>query len=332
VEARLRLLVCGGAGFIGSHLVDRLIGDGNDVVVLDDLSHGRAEHLRGALATGRCRLEQADITDERTIDRIVAAGPDLVVNLAAQIDVRVSVAEPLRDASTNVMGTVTVLEGARRAGARKVVLASSVAIFGPPQQLPVTEQTPTNPLSPYAVSKLAGEMYLRQYHLLHGLDTTTLVLTNTYGPRQDAGGEAGVVAIFASAMLAGQPTTIYGDGSNTRDYLYVDDAVDAIVRACAAGPAGGQLLIGTGVATRDLDLNRAVAAAVGGAPEPRFAPARKGDLPHMVVDAAAARAALVWRPRVPLAEGIGRTVDALRTSAPLTPPGAPAASMRASSR
>src|SRR5262249_4305767 len=156
----------------------------HDVVVVDDLSRGNRANLGTALRSGRCELVELDITDGGLVDAVATAAPEVVVNLAAQIDVRVSVADPLRDASANVLGTVAVLEAARRAGARKVVLASSVAIYGPPSTLPVTEETPTNPLSPYAVSKLAGELYLRQYTQLHGLETTTLVLTNTYGPRQ----------------------------------------------------------------------------------------------------------------------------------------------------
>jgi len=310
----VRLLVCGGAGFIGSHLADRMVREGHDVVVVDNLSRGDPGNLRAALATGRCRLETLDIADPRLVDVIATARPEVVVNLAAQINVRVSVADPLLDASINVLGTIAVLEGARRAAARKVVLASSVAIFGPPARLPVDDSTPPNPLSPYAVSKLAGELYLRQYQALHGLETTTLVLTNTYGPRQRPEGEAGVVSIFAARMLAGEPTVVYGDGSNSRDYLYVDDAVDALVRACGPVASGRRVTVGTGVATTDLELNRAVAAVLDGAPPPTFAPARHGDLPHMVVHPAGALAALGWRPSVDLRDGLTRTVAALRTA------------------
>jgi len=306
--------VCGGAGFIGSHLVDRLVADGHTVTVVDDLSHGRAEHLRDALASQQCELVKLDLTDPALVDVVLKARPEVVFNLAAQIDVRVSVAEPVRDALANVLGTVALLEAARQAGARAVVLASSVAIYGPPATLPVTEETPVRPLSPYAVSKLAGELYLRQYHDLHGLDSTTLVLTNTYGPRQDPHGEAGVVAIFADAMLDGRLTRVFGDGLNIRDYVYVDDVVEAFVLS-AQRPGGGQRFnIATGVATTDLDLHRTIAKAVGGAPEPEFAPARLGDLPHMVVDSSAAQRELGWAPRVSLAEGLARTVAAIRTA------------------
>jgi UDP-glucose 4-epimerase len=309
----VRVLVCGGAGFIGSTLTDRLTGDGHDVVVLDDLSHGRKSNLRGV------RLIERDITAPGLEQAVEGVGAEVIVNLAAQIDVRLSVADPLRDASSNVLGTVAVLEAARRAGARKVVLASSVAIYGPPAVLPVCEETPTNPLSPYAVSKLAGELYLRQYSQLHGLETTTLVLTNTYGPRQDPHGEAGVIAIFADRMLRGEPTRVFGAGANSRDYVFVDDAVDAFVKACGTAAGGMRLNIGTGVAVTDLELHRAMAAAVGSGREgggavgePGFAPARLGDVPHMLVDSSMAREVLGWKPTVALEEGIERTIASLR--------------------
>jgi len=205
-------------GFIGSHLVDWLVAEGAWVTVVDDLSTGRVENLDAALATGRCELAKHSVTETGFGAIVGAVHPEVVFHLAAQIDVRSSVADPVGDANANVLGTVAVLEAARQAGTRKVVFASSVAVYGPPAALPVREDTPPSPLSPYAVSKLAGEPYLRQYRELHGLQTTALVLTNTYGPRQDPHGEAGVVAIFTAAMLAGRPTRVYGAGANERDY------------------------------------------------------------------------------------------------------------------
>jgi UDP-glucose 4-epimerase len=299
----MRTLVCGGAGFIGSHLVDRLLADGHEVTIVDDLSHGR--HV-----ANDSRLYKLRLTDPDLVGVVRSEAPEVVFQLAAQIDVGASVTYPVWDAESNVLGTVAILEAARQAGTRKVVYASSVAIYGPPVNLPVGEDTPTYPRSPYGVSKLSGELYLRQYHDLYGLQTTALALTNTYGPRQDPHGGGGAVALFAEAMLAGRPTRVYGDGSNLRDYMYVADTVDAFVRA--AGPAGDgmRLNIGSGVAVTDLELNRAVAEAVGGAAEPSFAPARPGDLAAMVVDASLAAAVLGWRPRTPLADGVARTVAA----------------------
>lgn len=310
----MRAVVTGGAGFIGSHLVDRLITDGNQVTVVDTLAHSGDANLAAALASGSCMVARHDVAAPGLDGVIAEARPEVVFHLAAQIDVRSSVADPVADARANVLGVVSTLEAARKAGVGKVVFASSVAVYGPPVSLPVTEDAPANPLSPYAVSKLAGELYLRQYHQLHGMDTTALAFSNTYGPRQDPHGEAGVVAIFADALLAGKPTRVYGDGGNTRDYVYVADVVEALL-AAASRPGGGRRLnIGTGQPTTDLQLHRLAAAAAGSDAEPEFAPARLGDLREMVLDASAARQALGWTPRTPLAEGIRLTVDAFRAA------------------
>ena len=310
----MRVLVSGGAGFIGSHLVDRLIGDGHEATVIDDYSHGRSENLSTAAKTGRCATMPLGLLDDGLAAAVRQAAPEVVVHLAAQIDVRASVRDPLDDASTNILGTIALLEAARQTGVRKVVLASSVAIFGPPQTLPVTERTKVNPLSPYAVSKLAAESYLHQYQQLHGLQTTTLVLTNTYGPRQDPHGEAGVVAIFAQQLLDGEPTRVFGAGGNSRDYVYVADVVDALIRATGPVASGQRLVIGTGVATTDLQLHQAMTDVVGVAAQPQFCPARLGDLPHMVVDATCARTTLGWAPKVDLKAGLGLTVAAMRAT------------------
>ncbi|HEY3017103.1 MAG TPA: GDP-mannose 4,6-dehydratase [Nocardioides sp.] len=312
----MRTLVTGGAGFIGSHLVDRLVADGHLVTVVDNLTTGRPEYLRRAARAGACRLVTADITGPGVVKIVAKATPEVIFHLAAQIDVRASVADPISDASTNILGTVAVLEAARAAGVRKVVFVSSVAIFGSAWELPVDERTPTNPLSPYAVSKLAGESYLGQYRQLHGLDTTTVVLTNTYGPRQDPHGEAGVVAIFTAALCAARPTRLYGDGGNVRDYLFVADAVDALVRAAGPAGSGERLTIGTGVGTTDRDLHRLIAAAVGTRAQAEDAPARLGDLRAMVVNPGRAAAVLGWTPHTQLAEGIARTVAASPEPAP----------------
>ncbi|HEX2417745.1 MAG TPA: NAD-dependent epimerase/dehydratase family protein [Micromonosporaceae bacterium] len=308
----MRVVVTGGAGFIGSHLVDRLVADGAEVLVLDHLRGGHRANLAAALGTGRVSLVRQDVTDPGLVGEIAEAAPDTVFHLAAQIDVRASVADPTHDATSNVLGTVAVLEAARRAGVRKVVFVSSVAVYGSPITLPVTEDALPRPLSPYAVSKLAGEFYMHQYRELHGLDTTVLTLSNTYGPKQDPHGEAGVVAIFADALLSGGPTRVYGDGGNLRDYVYVGDVVDALVAAAARPGTGRRVNIGTGRPTSDLELHRLVADAVGVRAEPGTAPARQGDLREMVLDASVARGVLGWAPRTPLADGIKLTVEALR--------------------
>lgn len=305
----MRALVTGGAGFIGSHLVDRLVGDGHEVVVLDNLSTGRAANLDGALATGRCRLIEVDLADTYLDCRVADARPAVIFHLAAQIDVRDSVANPLRDASVNVLGTLAVLDAARRTGVRKVVNVSSVAIYGTCTRLPVGTDTPTNPLSPYAASKLAAEVYCHQYQQLYGLLATTVVLTNVYGPRQHPG--TGAVAIWAEAMVAGQPTYLYGDG-NIRDYLYVADAVDALVRAADPSVTERHVEVGTGIPVTDRQLHDAVAAAAGHCHEPVVKDRRQGDVAAMFVDSAVARRVLDWEPRTSLATGLAATVGAAR--------------------
>ncbi|MPZ65615.1 MAG: NAD-dependent epimerase/dehydratase family protein [Pseudonocardiaceae bacterium] len=304
----VRAVVTGGAGFIGSHLVDRLVGDGHAVVVIDSLVRGSTANLSGALDSGRCELIEYDITDPRVRELMASSSPDVVYHLAAQIDVRSSVADPVHDARVNVVGAVAVLDAACRAGVGQFVLASSVAIYGVTPTLPVTESAPTEPLSPYAASKLAGEIYLNQAARLHGMPGTVLCFGNVYGPRQDANGEAGVVAIFADALLRGRSTRVFGDGGNVRDYVYVTDVVDAFVMAGSRPGDGNRFNIGTGVGTSDLALHTAVAEAVGAQQVPEFVPARPGDLRAMTLDATAAVQRLGWSPRTGLDDGLARTV------------------------
>jgi UDP-glucose 4-epimerase len=309
----MRALVTGGAGFIGSHLVDRLLADGYHVDVVDDFSTGSLDNLADAFATGRCHALNGDITSPGLADWVAMRSPDVVFHLAAQIDVRASVADPARDAHVNVLGTVNVLEGARRARVGKVVNVSSVAIYGTCARLPVDASTPTNPLSPYASSKLAAEVYCHQYQQLYGLPATTVVLTNVYGPRQHAG--TGAVAIWAEAMVADQPTYLYGDG-NIRDYLYVADAVDALVRAADPSVTERHVEVGTGHPVTDRLLHDAVATAVGSSREPVSQERRRGDVAAMVVDPTPARLALGWKPRTSLTAGLAATVDHIRTQIP----------------
>jgi len=304
----VRALVTGGAGFIGSTLVDRLLADGHEVDVVDDLS-------RGTRSAGDFRFHKCDITSPELTDVFAEVKPEVVFHLAAQIDVRVSVQRPLLDAHQNVIGTINVAEAARKAGVRKVLFASSGgSIYGTPDELPINEDVPVNPKSPYAASKIAGEVYLNTFRQLYGMDCTHLALANVYGPRQDPHGEAGVVAIFANAMLAKRSTRLFGDGGNTRDYVYVGDVVNAFVLASGEQGGGRRFNIGTGVQTSDRQLHTLVAEQAGVPDEPEFAEARLGDLRASALDPSAAREGLGWEPQVDIAEGVARTVEYFRNA------------------
>ena len=221
---------------------------------------------------------------------------------------RASVADPRRDALSNVVGTANVLEAARAAGGRKVVFASSCAVYGVPDALPVPPDAELRPASPYAASKISGEVYAQMYKTLHGVDFTTLTLANVYGPRQTPEGEAGVVSIFADALLAGRPTKVHGDGTQTRDYVHVRDVADAFARAAGERGGGQRLNVGTGVQTTDRELHTLVAEAAGAPDDPAFAPPRPGDLPAMSVDPRVTAEVLGWSPRVALRDGLAETV------------------------
>ena len=309
----MQVLVTGGAGFIGSNLVDRLLAEGHSVDVIDDLSSGRLANLAEARAAsdGRLSFHQIDICDPAVSDLVERRNPEVIFHLAAQIDVRVSVADPAKDARINIGGTINVLEGARRAGARKIAFASSGGtIYGEvdPADLPVTEAHPQRPVSPYGVSKKAAVDYLHAYRELHQIEYTALALANVYGPRQDPHGEAGVVAIFAGRLLAGEPCTIFGDGEQTRDYVFVDDVVDAFVRAAERG-SGLLCNIGTGVETSVVQLYRAMAGNAGVAAEPVFAPARAGELERSALDAGRAKLHLGWEPFTDVPSGTAAVLD-----------------------
>lgn len=309
----MRALVTGAAGFIGSTLVDRLLADGHSVVGIDNFASGRAGNLEHLADEPEFFFVEADIVTS-DLDAIFAQfSPEVVFHLAAQIDVRKSVANPQFDASVNVVGTVRVAEAARLAGVRKIVHTSSGgSIYGVPSEFPTSETVPTDPTSPYAAGKVAGEVYLNMFRNLYGLDCSHIAPANVYGPRQDPHGEAGVVAIFAQAMLSGKPTKVFGGGDNTRDYVFVDDVVDAFVKA--SGTAGGGLRFntGTGIETSDRQLHTAVAAAVGAPDDPELAPARLGDLERSCLDISRAAEILGWRPQVGLEDGVRRTVQYFR--------------------
>jgi len=308
----MRALVTGGAGFIGSTLVDRLLAEGHSVDVIDDLSSGSLSNLAEARSNRdhELKLHQIDIREPGVVELIARRQPEVVFHLAAQADVRVSVARPVFDAEVNVIGSLNVIEGARQAGARKVVFASSGGtIYGEPApaDLPVKESHPQQPLSPYGVAKKVVTDYLVAYRELHALEFTSLAMANIYGPRQDPHGEAGVVAIFAGLLLAGKPCTIFGDGRQTRDFVYVDDAVDAFVRAADRG-TGLLCNIGTGVETSVNELYAAMAAAAGVADPPTYGPARAGELARSALDPGRAAIHLGWEPWTDLPTGVGEVL------------------------
>lgn len=309
----MRVLVTGGAGFIGSNLVDRLLAEGHEVVVVDDLSSGDRANLASASTHDRFRLEVLDVLDPAVIRLAAEVRPEVICHLAAQISVRRSVADPAHDARVNVEGTASVLTAAHEGGTRKVVFASSVAVYGRPATIPVPGDAPTDPRSPYAASKLSGETYLATFRALHGIEYTTLVLSNVYGPRQSPEGEAGVVAIFTDGLLGGTPTVLYGDGTQTRDYVYVDDVVDGFVKACGTGGDGRRFNLGTGIQTPDRRLHSLIADAAGAPDKPGFAQPRPGDLPAMAVDPVPAYEGLGWEPRTDLSTGLKNTVEWARS-------------------
>lgn len=309
----MRALVTGGAGFIGSTLVDRLLAEGHAVDVVDDLSTGSLANLAEARADRRHELtvHHLDVRSSEVADLVSRRQPEVVFHLAAQADVRVSVARPAFDAEVNIVGSLNVIEGARQAGSRKVVFASSGGtIYGDPDpaDLPVAETHPQQPVSPYGVAKKAVGDYLHAYRVLHGLEFTALALANVYGPRQDPHGEAGVVAIFAGKLLAGEACTVFGDGLQTRDFVYVDDVVDAFVRAAARG-SGVLCNIGTASETSVVHLHEVMADAAGQAgAAPVFAPARPGELARSALDPARARLHLGWEPWTSLEDGVAATL------------------------
>ncbi len=305
----MRALVTGGAGFIGSHLVDALVARGDDVTVVDNLSSGREQNLASALEAG-VKLVRAVIRDGAELARIVGeARPEAIFHLAAQVDVRVSLADPGHDARTNVEGTINVLEAARSAAVGRIVFSSTGgAIYGETERLPTPESVAALPMAAYGQSKFCAESYLGLYARLYGMSTIALRFGNVYGPRQDPHGEAGVIAIFCGRLRDGERPRIYGDGSQTRDYIYVADLVQALLRAAAATTAGGVVNIGTETETSVLELLEELSRLHGpGAPEPEFAPARTGEIDRSCLDATRARQLLGWRASTPIADGLAQT-------------------------
>ncbi|WP_205696666.1 NAD-dependent epimerase/dehydratase family protein [Conexibacter sp. SYSU D00693] len=307
----MRALVTGGAGFIGSNLVDALVDRGDEVAVLDDLSSGKEANIAGALERGAV-LHRADIRDAAGVQSVMEqARPEVVFHLAAQMDVRRSIEDPAFDALTNVVGTINVLEAARNAGARRLVNTSTGgAIYGDVDQIPTPETIPPQPMAPYGQSKFCAEEYLRWARRLYGFETVTLRYGNVFGPRQDPSGDAGVIAIFTGRALRGERPTIFGDGLQTRDYVFVGDIVQANLLAAEHPAADGSYNVGTGTEATILDLVAALkdAAGLGDEFEPEFAPARTGELQRSCLDVARAQRELGFRAAVSLQDGIARTL------------------------
>jgi UDP-glucose 4-epimerase len=305
-----RILVTGAAGFIGSHVVDRLLDDGYTVFCVDDLSTGRERNLSRALDAG-ARIETLDVRTEDFRSFLRAASPDAVMHLAGQPEVRRSVRDPIEDASQNVLGTLSVYEAARAAGTHRVIIASSGGtIYGETRGQPVAEDSATHPISPYGISKRVLEDYAAFYKVSAGISTLLLGIGNAYGPRQHPRGEAGVVSIFLGSMIRGEQPVIIGDGSMVRDYVYVADVADAFARSLTS-PAEGVVNVGTGRGTTVLDLFRACARAVGYEGEPAFQAGGPGEVKTIVLSVERAARDLDWRPSTSLESGLRETASYL---------------------
>jgi UDP-glucose 4-epimerase len=309
------VLVTGGAGFVGSHLCDRLLAEGHSVVAVDDLATGRKVNLANAFEHGEAfTFTKLDVRTQGLLEVFTRHRPDVVMHLAAQAGVRPSLEDPDHDASVNVMGTLNVLRCASAVGSRKIVYAASGGtLYGEPASVPVGESAAdgAHPESPYGISKKVVLEYLSFYSRQRGLDFTALALGNVYGPRQDPTGEAGVIAIFASSMLAGETPTIFGDGEQTRDYVYVEDTVEAF--AAAMDRASGEIVnIGTGLETSVNALHAMLAEIVGSRSEPAYGPQPEGELRRIALDNSLAASVLEWSPSTDLSSGLARTVEHLR--------------------
>jgi UDP-glucose 4-epimerase len=309
----MKSLVTGGAGFIGSTLVDALLARGDEVTIVDNLSTGRRQNIEAALGAG-AELVEIDIRDRPALEAAVAAAaPQVLFHLAAQIDVRVSIADPAFDASINVGGTANVLEAVRAKAVPRLVFASTGgAIYGEGdgRRLPLGEDAALAPFSPYGQSKQAAELYMALYERLYGTSSVCLRLGNVYGPRQDPLGEAGVIAIFCGLLREGGRPTVFGDGLQTRDYIFVEDVVAAMI-AAAGSDVSGPVNVGTGIETDVVALARALGELADIPFEPTFAPPRTGEVQRITIDPARAEAELDWRAETSLADGLRITLDSL---------------------
>ena len=307
----MRALITGGAGFIGSNLVDALVERGDEAYVIDNLSTGKRENLDSALEKG-AELTVADTCDRTAMSELLERiDPETVFHLAAQIDVRKAVADPAFDARVNVEGTINVLEASRLAGVKRFVnISTGGAIYGEPDQIPAPGSAPVKPLAPYGQSKFAAEGYCELYRRIHELSTVSLRLGNVYGPRQDPLGEAGVIAIFCGKLRAGERPTVYGDGEQTRDYVYVADIVEAFL-AAAATEVGGSFNIGSGNETSVLDLIEILSKHTDSNFDPELAAERKGEVQRISLDPSEAGEKLGWHATTNLVEGIKRTLESV---------------------
>lgn len=306
----MRALVTGGAGFIGSNLVDRLLQEGYEVGVVDNLVSGKLENLATAQESSKFSFMRADITEVSATEIIADYRPEVVFHLAAQADVRVSVANPVFDAEVNVIGTLRVIDGAVRGGAKKIIAAASGGtLYGEvsPDLLPISETAPWRPLSPYGISKKVMVDYLRSAQEMSGIETTALALGNVFGPRQDPHGEAGVIAIFFQHYEAGTTPTVFGTGDQTRDFIYVDDVVSAFVAASRHAGTGDLINVGTGLETSVNQLVAAMNQITQRDVEPVRAPARLGELDRSVLDIRRASDALQWSPQTSVQQGLEET-------------------------
>ena len=305
----MRVLITGGAGFIGSHVVDIMLASGHEVFVVDDLSHGHRENLPAG-----ARLFVVDIRSPELDTVFIKTRPEVVCHHAAQVSVSRSVVAPVQDAKLNVVGTVNVLDFSVKHDARKVIYISSAAVYGNPQYQPCDEAHPVVPLSPYGLTKRIGEEYVKLFHTLYNLQYTIFRYANVYGPRQDTEGEAGVVALFTRQMIDKKATSIHGDGHQTRDFIYVEDIARANVIALSRGD-NAVINLGTGIACSINQLWRSIQKLTGYAGQEIHGAERKGDIRDMVFSQKRARELLGWQPSVPLEEGLRRTVKSLNFTA-----------------
>jgi nucleoside-diphosphate-sugar epimerase len=311
-EVRMRFLVIGGAGFIGSNLVDALLSRGDSVVVLDDFSTGKRENLRTSAAA---TVIEGSIVDLSAVRR-AAEGVDFVLHQAALASVQRSIDDPVVSNAVNIQGTLNVLVAARDAGARRVVYAASSSAYGDTEEMPKHEGMPPRPLSPYALQKWVGEQYCRLFTELYGLDTVSLRYFNVFGPRQDPDSDySAVIPIFTTRLLQGTAPTIYGDGEQSRDFTFIDNVVDANLRACEGGPKGGAAVnIACGERYTLNALAHTLGELIGSDVVPRYADPRPGDVRHSMADIRRARELLGWEPRIDFRTGLERTVEWYRSS------------------